>query len=187
MTEDDSRDDDDGRDDETTGSTDINIGLGGLLGSVGDIIEALSELEDARDGPASERETVDRDSFTIDYNYDVNVGIGGDRKRRSESSDDRSEPERTVDVDDQDDALDHAVDVREYDDEVIVSADLPGVDEDDLDIAIEDDASTLRITAGEDVIERIPIDSQLSITDVSFTNQILQIRLQASEDSNDER
>lgn len=184
MTDDDERDDE--RDDETVDSTDIDVGLGGLLGSIGEIIEALSELEDAEDGPKSERGRIDRDSFTIDYNYDVNVGLGGDRKRRSGSSDDRSEPERTVDVDDQEDALDHAVDVREYEDEVIVSADLPGVDEDELDIAIEDDASTLSITAGEDVIERIPLDSQLSVTDVSFKNQILQIRLQASEDSNHE-
>lgn len=178
--------DDDTRDDENVDSTDVNIGLGGLLGSVGDIIEALSELEDAEDDSKSESGTLDRDSFTIDYSYDVNVGLGGDRKRRGKSSDDRSEPERTVDIDNQGDAVDYTVDVREYEDEVLVSADLPGVDEDDLDVAIEGDAGTLTITAGEDVIERISVDSQLSVTDVSFRNQILQIRLQARENSDHE-
>lgn len=185
MTDDDNNHEPD--DEEDDGDTsEVDLGLGGLFGSIGELIEALSEIDQNEDGTRSETGRVDRDSFTIDYNYDVNVGIGGDRDRRSRSRDHSSEPERTVDVDDFERDPEYEVDVREYEDEVIVSADLPGVDEEDLDITVEDDEGAVTIEAANDVIERIPLDDQLSVTDVSFKNQILQIRLQHTESSNDE-
>lgn len=164
---------------------DAETGLGGFLGSIGDIIEALSEIED-KNGSRSETGRINRDSFTIDYDYDVNVGVGGDRNRRGSTDDSRSEPERIIDVDKQENTAENVVDIREYEDEVMVSADLPGVDEDKLDVTIDEADSMLTITAGEEIVERVPIGSQFSVSDVSFSNQVLQIRLRSDEGSNDD-
>lgn len=167
-------------------TTDDKNNLSGLFGSIGDIIEALSRIEQDEDGTRSETGRINRDSFAIDYSYDVNVGIGNEDRPHSESDRSSSEPDHVVDVDEEDDRGESVVQVREYEDAVIVSADLPGVGEDEIGASVNENNGDLIITADGDVIERVSVDPQFSVTDISFSNQILQIRLQTDDGSNDE-
>lgn len=144
-----------------------------------ELIEALQDLDD---------DELD-DAVRFDYDYDVRVGLGGDdadrrasrwnpNRGRDRSQDREEDRTRTVDVDDVVDApgRTYHVDVEEGDEEVVIKADLPGVDREELSVDVEDDAVLVRVDG--EVVEEVPVRwDDGTVTDVSFRNAVLVVTL----------
>lgn len=75
-----------------------------------------------------------------------------------------------------DDGTNSTVAVREYADELILVADIPGADADSVSVDMEDDGQMLRIIVDDVVRGRVPLgEGQWRIDDVSFNNDILEV------------
>jgi HSP20 family molecular chaperone IbpA len=146
-----------------------------------DLIEALDDID--VDELERRRGRLDRDDISIDYDYDVRVGIGGDRdsefrpRRRDQN---RPTDVETVDVDDIDvDTETYHVDVQTSEDELTITADLPGVNKDDVDVTVEDGAVVL--TADGETVHRVPVTWDAgTVTDISFNNNVLVVHITAT-------
>ena len=69
--------------------------------------------------------------------------------------------------------------VREYDDELVLVADMPGTDAEAVSVDVEDDGQMLRIIVDDVVEGRVPLgEGDWHIVDVSFNNDILEVRFE---------
>jgi HSP20 family molecular chaperone IbpA len=163
--------------------------LGGLLGDLDELVDLLAELD--QEGSKRDRGRVDRGDATIDYEFSVDVGIGPD------DGNDDGERRRTIDADDlvggdeaageADETTDgdepYRVRVDERDEELVITADLPSVSEDEVDVELDADTQELCIRADGEALERVTLDrDDAAITAVSFTNHVLEIRVSVRDD-----
>lgn len=69
--------------------------------------------------------------------------------------------------------------IREYDDELVLVADMPGTDAESVSVDMEDDGRMLRIIVDDVVQGRVPLgEGERRIVDVSFNNDILEVRFE---------
>lgn len=148
------------------------FGLRAGLSAFADLLRALDE-EGERRGSGR----IEGDRSTIDY--DVNIGTGpgpGDRKGRPSRSSGSRRKRRKRPSDD-----DYHVTTRETDDGVVVIADLPGIDDDDLTVGFEDDDRTLAVAVDGEVVERVSLPWPAEPERSTFRNGVLEIYLREEE------
>lgn len=167
---------DDGDDHTDDDREDRNPRPGGLFESLLDLVRALDDLDDDRTSGSGR---VEGTRSSIDFDYDIRVGIGGDRDGGHERDRTRRST-ATVDAGDVPD-LDDGVsvyDVAEYDHETVVTADLPGATGDEVGVSLAGDGTTLVVERDGEAVERVPLDRPAAAVDeVRFRNQVLTVHL----------
>lgn len=162
-----SDDDDDEESGDDRGGFGIDIGIG-----VRTIADILRELDD-RDRVSGSGRRGD-----VEYGYSAGTGVGPrpsdesdrDRERPSRPRKKRSWPAESDD--------DHLVETRREGDELVVTADLPGVSAEDLVIGLDDDADELVLGADGRAIERVPLPwEEVGVADASYNNHVLVVRI----------
>lgn len=157
----------------------------GLLGAIGRIVEALADAE--REGRTEVGGAGRHPSghFTTEYGYAGRIGLddldsgsgsGSGRASASGSQPDTGESPATDDA--------YRVDVR-YDesaDELLVVADLPDVNADDLDAAVDRASNELLIDVEDRTVERLELPWPVDDVDSRFRHGILELRFTPSDD-----
>jgi HSP20 family protein len=158
--------------------TPIDIGISGLLKGLGDLVERLSELAD------TDETTVNRSGeFTIKglnenaravYGVSIRTGIGGipsverfGNLRTTEAGPEVAEIREPL------------VDLFDEEAELVVVAELPGVSEDEISIAIQGDILILETTGARKFARDVLLPSVVDETHFQqvYRNGILEIRL----------
>lgn len=158
----------------------------GLFDQLRMLLETLADIEE-EDGHRHESGRIDRGNARVDYDYDVSIGLGGaDGSSHDEGlSSERSRSEqRSGQRGTTDDSI--HVETREgtNGDELVVIADLPGVTDDDVDVALDTDEQELTLQVDDDVVERVVLDRpDVEITEMTLRNQVLEIRLARTSDT----
>ena len=160
----------------------------GLLEQLRAIIEALAEIKEDEGGHRRESGRIDRGRTRIDYDYEVSIGLGSDDRTASppnQPASDRSQPKQTRGQQGDEESI--RIETRKVtNDERVVIADLPGVTDDELDITLDTDEPALELRTNEELVGRVVLDQpDVTINDVTLNNQILEIRLSRTSESND--
>ncbi|MFC7156014.1 gas vesicle protein GvpH [Halomarina halobia] len=106
--------------------------------------------------------------------------IGERRERRGVSR----RPSSRVDADGSSDADDYHVETYRYDGELVVVADLPGVDEDDLLVGLDERSNDLVIAVRDRVVERLSLPwDPVAVPRVRFNNAVLEVVVRPGDDA----
>lgn len=142
---------------------DINVGIGPLTKLLGGVIDV------------STASPSDRGEWQV-----VDESEGADRDASSHRSFPDTEP--AIDFEDE-----YLVDTHRTDDEFVVTAELPGVSEDDLSVGIDVRSNEFVIAADGRSIERIALPwSSTVAAKVLFNNGVLEVRLKPADDDEGE-
>lgn len=154
----------------------------GLLSNLRAIIRAFAEIETDEDGHRRESGHIKRGGTSIDYDYEVSIGLGSTVP---------SDPPRTwspteFSRDPEGDSPPLHIETRDVDEtERVVLVDLPGTVEEEIDLAIDSEEDALELRVSEERTERVALGTQdVRITDVTLNNQVLTVRLERTGDEN---
>lgn len=167
----------DGRDDDRGGRDDHRNVDGGILGGLRSLLEALADAE--REG----RSRIDRAGRSSRGRFTTEYGVSGRIGRRPTRSDADSITDRSAGTDQTADD-DYHVDVR-HDDEgrLVVVADLPGVDHEDLTVGLDEDSDELVVGVEDRAVERLPLPWPVADVEGRFNHGVLELRITATEDA----
>ncbi|MFQ3295661.1 MAG: HSP20 family molecular chaperone IbpA [Halobacteriales archaeon] len=155
-----------------------------LVETIRSVLESLSEIEEEEGGRRHSGGRIDRGSTTVDYQLDVSVGLDDVLDETDDGDRGETEPKRTIELDADAVEPSYVVRVYESDDTVRVVADLPGINEGDVDASLADGGDRLELSVEGKVVESVPLRwGATTMTDVSFTNQILEITLRKNDDT----
>ncbi|WP_192498415.1 gas vesicle protein GvpH [Halorussus halophilus] len=158
--------------DETTPS-DRGKSAFGLRDGFRAFTDLLRVLDDAVEGEKKGR--VESDRTTLDYGVSVGAAPDDRTKRRTRGSVKRRK-RRTNER--------YHVTARREDDVFVVTADLPGVEEDELTVGFDDERETLVVAVEGRVVERVTVPwSDPTAEQSTLRNGVLEVRL----DREDER
>lgn len=179
------RDDEDRRRDESNRETGgFGIGVGGHIGRLLEFLdEAGTDSNQPRRRPGRDRRELGRtpkgkpsssDRFSLDL--DVSIGsLGGDDRSGDRGGRSRKRRRRSRVADD---AGEHLTTVRHDGDDVVVTADLPGVEMSDLTVGVTEDGRTLVVGADGEELARLPVENwDESAVSATFNNFILEVRV----------
>lgn len=172
-----SDDDDDEESGDDRGGFGIDIGIG-----VRTIADILRELDERGHVSGSGRRG------DVDFGYSAGTGIGtgprpSDERDRDRDRDGPSRPRKKRSWPSESDD-DYLVESRREDDELVVTADLPGVDADELVLGLDGDADELVLGVGDRSVERVPLPwERVEMTDATFNNGVLVARLREETDA----
>lgn len=158
----------------------------GPLGSLLELLELLAEMEERGERRRDGRMDVGGKSV------DFSVGIGtlddlADRRGRTpRGPGGRSPAERDSggerDDDSSSDELDDGdvyVDVRRTESGPMVVADLPDVDEGQVDVTVDEDAGRLHVLVDGSSVGSVPLSGEeLTVADATVRNRVLEVRLE---------
>lgn len=164
----------------------FGIGVGGRIGRLLEFLDDAAERADQpRRGPPadSDRNRLGRtpkgkpsssDRFSLDL--DVSIGsLGGDERSDARSGRSRKRRRRGRVADD---AGEHLTTVRHDGDDVVLTADLPGVEMSDLTVGVTDDGRTLVVAADGEELARLPVENwDESAISATFNNFVLEVRV----------
>ena len=175
-----------GRDQEDTGR-EIRAGhrtepLGyvrGPRGRLERLRSLLSELES--EGTIERAGRIASARGAVDYRYSIMSGFG-DAVPDSGFSDTTPKRRRLQERD----ADEYLVTTRQEGREFVVVADLTDVEAADLTVGIDDAGTVLVIGVEDRAVERVPLPAASVVIDASFSNQILEIRMQPIDTGADE-
>lgn len=174
------------RDDDRSIDGPFGIGVGGHIGRLLEFLDHAGEDSGrSRRRPPSgdDRNRLGRtpkgkpsssDRFSIDL--DVSIGsLGGDERGGDRSGRSRKRRRRGRVADD---AGEHLTTVRHDGDDVVVTADLPGVEISDLTVGVTEDGRTLVVAADGEELARIPVENwDESAVSATFNNFVLEVRV----------
>jgi HSP20 family molecular chaperone IbpA len=154
----------------------------GLLGGLRSLLEALADAE--RDGT----NRIDRSRRSEKGRFSTEIGLSGrigppslGRSPGSDAGSDpssitgRSEPDGRPDVD-------HHVDVRHDDDgRLVVVADMPGVEHEELTVGLDEASNELVVGVENRAIERLPLPWPVDDVEGRFNHGVLELRITAAE------
>lgn len=159
----------------------FGLGIGGHIGKLLDFLDEASDRSDqprrrpggrGRGGPGRTpgRNRDSSDRFSVDM--DVSIGsLGGDE--RGGGSRDRRRRERVAS-----DAGEYLTTVRHEGEAVVLTADLPGVEESDLTVGVTNDGGALVVGADGEELARVPVDDwDKSAVSATYNNYVLEVRV----------
>lgn len=157
---------------ESNERTESNFGLRSGLSGLFDLLRTLEET--------GERRSVGHLSSTgrsVDYDVTIGTGPGNNRARpdRRSGRSGRGRPARHST--DHHARSDYHVTSREDGEGIVVFADLPGVDADELTVGLEGDGDTLLIAVGGATVKRLSLPWAARAERSSFNNGVLEVRL----------
>lgn len=181
---DEDRESDRSSDEGRTGPFGLDIGA-----HIGTLLDAIEESR-KRAGRRGRGRDRDRDRYgpprrpgdtrdiAIRSNFSIGT-LGSDEEGRSDDGDDRSRTKRVrVDTDD------YLTAIRWEDDTFVVTADLPGVEREDLSVGTTSDRERLVIRAGDEVVDRVPLPEPRPAVDAieaRYNNHVLEVRVAAED------
>lgn len=153
--------DDESNDAEEQESDPFGIQIGGRIGKLLEFLDEHAEHE--RGVPNRSR------PGRIGIEYDISASTGPDRSDRGRSSRPRVRQTRTS-------SSEYLATIREDDDDVLITADLPGVDRSDLTIGVAEDVFVVRVAVEE--VARVPVtEGTVDQIDATFNNFVLDVRI----------
>ncbi len=176
MTDDEHNDDsDDSDNDDAHGS----VPLGNVFETLTNLLNRLDEMD--LDEGESRSGTVRRGDATFDYNVNIgSINPAGESRRN------RRSPGQNWDIKGKSEDREYRVRVNEEEGKLVVIADLPAVSDDELDVGTNDDTGALEIRVDGETVETIPLDwNGAKVTDVTFTNQILEVHVEPPSDTDE--
>jgi HSP20 family molecular chaperone IbpA len=167
---------DDGRRDDAGREDGDNERHGGLLGGLRSLLETLADAE--RDGTSR----VSRSRRSARGRFDTESGFSARIGRPSSRSDADSITDRSA-ADDRPD-VDAHVDVRHDDDgRLVVVADMPDVDPEDLTVGLDEAANELVVGVDDHAVERLPLPWPVDDVEGRFNHGVLELHITATEDA----
>lgn len=166
----------------------LDLGLGGLLGNLGELIEAaakLAEQAEAAGEDDGEGRTVERtgefrlkglgDKAQGVYGFSIRTGPGGTPARVQPFGNIRKTEEGPVVAD----VREPLVDVFDEGEEFLVVAELPGVNDAQIAVSIEGDILTVETTGERRYAKELLLAAPVEAGSLrrSYTNGILELRL----------
>lgn len=160
---------------------------GGLLGGLRSLLEALADADQDGTNRVSRRRRSEKGRFSTDIGFSGRLGRPSSGPGSSGDSDsatgsdpssisDRSAPGDRVDED-------YHVDVRhDADGRLVVVADMPGVDHEDLTVGLDEESNELVVGVDERAIERMPLPWPVEDVEGRFNHGVLELRITAAED-----
>jgi HSP20 family protein len=155
-----------------------DVGIGGLIKGLGDLVERLSELAEKGESEINEQREFELKGLGEKargvYGFSVRTGIGGIPRvqrfgniRATESGPEVAE------------AREPLVDMFDEADELVVVAELPGVDEADILVEVRDDVLVLETTGDRKFAKELLLSCVVDPAQVqrTYRNGILEIRL----------
>jgi GvpH. len=155
------------RDDAENRDTSGSIPLGSVFQTLSELLDQLEEM----DTDAGERRSgsVQRGEATFDYEVDIR-SLDSARRGRLEETD-------GWEIRGQSETHEYRVRVDDEAGELVVVADLPTVSADDIEVGTTDEG--LDILVDGELLESVPLDwDGAAVTDVTFTNQVLEVRVE---------
>lgn len=152
---------------------------GGLIDQLRSIIDMLAEIESEERGHRRDQGQFHHGAARVDYEYDVSIGLG--RPNPFDQPPDHTDLNQVGDID-----PGPHIEIRDHDDGMTVLADLPSVDDEDLDVRLDSDSPAVVLTEDDTVVERFDLESGVTgISDVSYNNNVLEIRLETAYSAKD--
>lgn len=169
----------------------------GLFKNLKDFLKLLKKMEKKGQEQALRKGKIEGEDYTIDYEYDIKLGLEGWKESKSkprkekrkkilhvpeertgvETGEVKSSEEKLIDISDEEELIE----VIESEDHIKVVAEVPGIeDEKDIDIDIVENSLHINVnTETADFESKIPLTEKevKGIEDVSFTNNVLEIKL----------
>jgi HSP20 family molecular chaperone IbpA len=140
----------------------------GLLGAIRHVFDALIDAE--REGRSNARGAgrIPKGHFQTEYSFSGRIGSSDSGQRTGEGSTGSSRS-----------GEEYLVDARydENEDELLVIADLPDVELEDLTVGIDRDRDQLVVGVGNDPVDRIDLPWPVEDVDSRFHHGVLEIRL----------
>lgn len=164
----------------------FGIGVGGHIGRLLEFLDDAGENSDrSRRGPSTggDRNRLGRtpkgkpsssDRFSLDF--DVSIGsLGGDERSGDRGGRSRNRRRRGRVADD---AGEHLTTTRYDGEDVVLTADLPGVETSDLTVGVTEDGRTLVVGADGEELARLPVENwDESAVSATFNNFVLEVRV----------
>lgn len=152
----------------------------GLLGAIRLMVDTLVDAE--REGKTSfgKRRRVPGDHFTTEYGFSGQ--IGGPRNREDSGAGQNtgwSSSSGSGGGGESDDS--YRVDIREGDDELLVVADMPDVDHEDITVGIDEDSEEFVVGVGDQAVERMEPPWPVEDVQAQYRHGILELRLRRGE------
>jgi HSP20 family molecular chaperone IbpA len=143
-----------------------------LLGAIRHVIDSLVDAEREGRSGAAGTGRIPKGHFTTQYGFSGQIG----RSESAEDGDDGASTRRTEESP-------YLVDVRydEEDEELLVIADLPEVDADDLTVGLDRDRDQLVIGVEDRPVERIELPWPVADVESGFRHGVLELRFTPEE------
>ncbi len=151
----------------------------GLLGAIRLMVDTLVDAE--REGKTTFRKSgrIPDNHFTTEYGFSGQ--IGGSRRPADSQPDSRSQSAgSTGSIRDESDS--HRVDVRKLDDGLLVIADMPDVEVEDITTGINEERDELVLRVGHETVERMELPWPVEDVQARFQHGILELRFTRKED-----
>lgn len=151
-------------DDEERAADSFGIQLGGRIGKLLDFLDEQASRE--RGTPGGSRPG----RIGIEYDLSASTGLGESDRRPTGRR--RIRRTRTP-------SSKYLATIREADGDVVITADLPGVDADDVSAGIADDVFVVRVDSEE--VARVPVHADaVEAIEATFNNYVLNVRIPGS-------
>lgn len=156
---------------------DIGLGLGGLFKGMGSLLEVVAKMADEGKEEASKTGTVEAMGGKVKgvYGFTVRLGLGG-KPVVEQFGNIRETPSGAAVTE----TREPLVDVLDEGDHILVIAEMPGVEEKDIQVKAEGDILEITASSGErryhkEVLLPSPVDTEKVAA--SYRNGILEVRL----------
>lgn len=157
----------------------VDLGLGGIFKGLTDMVGQLSNAVEGLNVEADEK----TGEFNIKGLGDEAKGVYGFSIRTATGGKTKVEPFGNIRQTDQGpevaEAREPLVDVFDEDGEIVLTAELPGVSENQIEVSIEDDILSIQTTGDRKYAKEILLPVPVSLDDISrsFNNGIFEMRL----------
>jgi len=144
---------------------------GGITGAIRRVLEALAEAE--REGGFDSSGRISSDHFTTEYGFSGQVG-----GPRNSSDSDSTGPRRSLDSpsDSPEASDDYRIDIRQMDDELLIVADLPDVEPEEIEAAVSEEQDEFVVRVGNTTVERMELPWPAADVRGQFQHGVLELR-----------
>lgn len=165
------------RDEDHTPNPDQNHGTG-VLGVLREVLDALVDAERTGGSDVLGGGRRSRGATSVEYGFSGRLGGLGDESGTAANS----ESSRSIRNIRSTGGEEYLVDVREDDGEVVVVADVAGVDVDDVTVGLADDRTTLVVGVGDEPPGRLDLPWRAADAVPRHHHGVLEIRITPEED-----
>lgn len=165
----------DDRDRDRAPDRDREEAVGGLLGAIRGILEAVSDAEHEGRPDFGGTRRYSKGHFTTEYGFSGSIGGARSRGDSGTDADTGSGSRSGSDASSEEDES-YRIDVRRDEDELLVVADLPAVDAEDLTLGVDEARDELVIGVDDRAVERVELPWTVADVDARFHHGILELR-----------
>lgn len=154
--------------------------VGGLLGAIRLVVDTLADAERNDRTTFGKSGRIPGGHFTTEFGFSGQ--IGGPRKGVDSESDSRSSNSRPATGSSSSSDERHLVDVRETDDELLVVADVPDVEPEDITAGIDEEQDELVVGVENKAVERMELPWPVADVEAQLQHGVLELRFMREED-----